>query len=215
MSSQPIGAKLNLGCGDDQKPGYIGLDIRQTQAADIQGNALALPFRSNSFQEVYADNVLEHFEDPCEALNEIHRILSPEGALIAKVPVVGTAAAHIDRSHLFIADPNTWRELLFNFFNDVYTEPLGIRFPFVSEKWAQVQADLIQDGLWELANCFKFKCSKKKVLEKKVRLLARPWQNTLEERRIQQLMEQHYLRLKSDLKKEIFQEIRDELGLGR
>jgi len=45
-----------------------------------------LPFRSNSLQLVIAADVLEHIEDPKNAVNEIYRILTPGSSFLATVP---------------------------------------------------------------------------------------------------------------------------------
>ena len=52
----------------------------------IQGNALSLPFKSESFDRVIASEMLEHVPDDVGAMNELHRVLKPGGILAATVP---------------------------------------------------------------------------------------------------------------------------------
>ena len=47
-----------------------------------------LPFDNNSFDVVTMIAVLEHLEHPIEIMNEISRVLKPNGALIITVPSV-------------------------------------------------------------------------------------------------------------------------------
>ena len=48
-----------------------------------QGSALALPFETGSFDKVYSCGVLHHIPDIHSAQKEIHRVLKPDGELIA------------------------------------------------------------------------------------------------------------------------------------
>lgn len=50
------------------------------------GNALKLPFASNSFDVVVCSEVLEHIPDYKQAITEITRILKPNGTLAVSVP---------------------------------------------------------------------------------------------------------------------------------
>jgi SAM-dependent methyltransferase len=50
------------------------------------GNALKLPFAAGAFGLAVCAEVLEHIPDDAAALAEIHRVLSPSGALALSVP---------------------------------------------------------------------------------------------------------------------------------
>ena len=57
-----------------------------SMAAATNGDALALPFPSNTFDRIIASEVLEHVTDDQVALDEIFRVLKPGGTLAATVP---------------------------------------------------------------------------------------------------------------------------------
>jgi SAM-dependent methyltransferase len=58
------------------------LDLRDSQASNIAGVGESLPFRSDQFDTVISFNVLDHTRDPCYVLNEISRVLKPDGRLL-------------------------------------------------------------------------------------------------------------------------------------
>lgn len=77
--------RLNLGCGDKAKSGFLGVDRHPCAAAgllcDFDGH---LPFRSGSIAAVDLDNVLEHVADVMKFMNEISRICQ-DGATVTIV----------------------------------------------------------------------------------------------------------------------------------
>jgi SAM-dependent methyltransferase len=52
----------------------------------VCGDALALPFKDNSFDLVFHQGVLEHFRDPAPLLNENVRVLKRSGQVLVDVP---------------------------------------------------------------------------------------------------------------------------------
>ena len=57
------------------------LDVKLTEASGTNSN-----YKSNTFERVFAMDVLEHFQDVGEPLREIRRILKDDGCLIASGP---------------------------------------------------------------------------------------------------------------------------------
>lgn len=45
-----------------------------------------IPYPGGTFDLVFADNVMEHLADPAGALNEVWRVLKPEGVFLFKTP---------------------------------------------------------------------------------------------------------------------------------
>jgi len=79
--------KLNVGCGQKKKEGYIGIDkndYRQEYVRDIE--KYCLPFNDNSVDEIFCEHTLEHLDNPMFVINEFWRILKPEGKAIIIVP---------------------------------------------------------------------------------------------------------------------------------
>jgi ubiquinone/menaquinone biosynthesis C-methylase UbiE len=52
----------------------------------VVADAVRLPFRRDSFSVVVASEVLEHLNDPGEALGEAHRIMKDDGKIIVRTP---------------------------------------------------------------------------------------------------------------------------------
>lgn len=93
------GTVLDVGCGDRwaeknllPDTTYYGLDSLHTGMAwygakpNVFGNALTLPFASESFDSVLLLDVLEHLPDAGVALSEAARVLKPKGRLLVSIP---------------------------------------------------------------------------------------------------------------------------------
>ena len=52
----------------------------------MQGSVYKLPFEDNTFDLVICSEVLEHLEDYHAAIDEIYRVLKPEGKFLPSVP---------------------------------------------------------------------------------------------------------------------------------
>ncbi|MBA8886545.1 SAM-dependent methyltransferase [Dokdonella fugitiva] len=87
----PLPRKINVGCGYDRREGYLNVDLHAVHNPDLVGDVVALPMLpSGAFDEVLAQDVLEHFEraKTAPALQEWSRLLAPGGVLHVRVPAL-------------------------------------------------------------------------------------------------------------------------------
>ena len=86
--------KINLGCGSDIKEGYNNIDARNLKNVDMVKDICLLDFESNSVEEIFASDIIEHF--PQNAIRPLllrfHKWLKPGGKLIIRVPNMVTLA---------------------------------------------------------------------------------------------------------------------------
>ena len=66
----------------------IDIDLKNTsgKADYIRATGLKMPFKRNSFDVITSTEVIEHVSDHNTFLNEIHRVLVPEGFFILSTP---------------------------------------------------------------------------------------------------------------------------------
>jgi predicted SAM-dependent methyltransferase len=84
---------LDVGCGNAKK-GTIGIDIDREVGPDVVADAIALPFKGETFDKVISVQCLEHLWRPSSrpmeavmsALNEFYRVLRKGGCLDLTVP---------------------------------------------------------------------------------------------------------------------------------
>ena len=81
---------LDVGCG--VKPYYpffadaerfVGTDVVENPAADLLGPVEALPVEDGSFDVVLCNQVLEHCDDPAQAVRELRRVTASGGRVLA------------------------------------------------------------------------------------------------------------------------------------
>lgn len=101
--------KLNLGCGTDFKDGWVNLDSAAISGVDVVHNVetLPLPFEDNSFEEILAQDILEHIEY-VPVLRDLHRILAPGGKIHIRVPHFTSKNNFIDPTHKRQFSVSTW-----------------------------------------------------------------------------------------------------------
>lgn len=79
--------KLNIGCGNIHKNGFVNIDI--IEPADLICDvSKGLPFEDNSVEKIEMDNLLEHFDNDqfLFVMNECHRVLIEGGVFWFRVP---------------------------------------------------------------------------------------------------------------------------------
>lgn len=88
--------KLDIGCWNNKKRGFLGIDIEKNLAADVVCNAtVSLPFKDSSFSEIYCAHFLEHVENPMNIVREIIRIAKPGAKITIKVPHFSSCIAYL------------------------------------------------------------------------------------------------------------------------
>ncbi len=120
--------RLNVGCGHEVLPGFVNLDVRPVPGLSLRANVLRLPFADEAARVIHAGSLLEHFDNPCLVLDELHRVLHPQGRLIVRVPALGTNSAHLDPTHRFLADLTQWRSILLGYCERVRINSVGVKY---------------------------------------------------------------------------------------
>jgi SAM-dependent methyltransferase len=95
--------RLNLGCGRSPKAGWVNLDCEAWPGVDVVRDVLrGLPFGDGSVDEIYSENFLEHIPqaEVIFLMNEMHRVLVPNGVANHIVPEAGTVYDLSDPTHL-------------------------------------------------------------------------------------------------------------------
>jgi SAM-dependent methyltransferase len=87
--------KLNLGCSDDHRAGYVNVD-RHAPADELVALECGWPWPESSIDEIYAHDVFEHLPSKLVAMNQAHFVLKPGGLLDLAVPCVMLADGRVN-----------------------------------------------------------------------------------------------------------------------
>jgi SAM-dependent methyltransferase len=82
---------LDVGCGPkpyypffaERASEYVGVDVVAHPAADLIGRVEELPVEDGAFDLVLCTQVLEHCDDPAQAVRELRRVTAPGGRVLA------------------------------------------------------------------------------------------------------------------------------------
>mgnify|MGYP003423107988 CR=1 FL=1 len=93
--------RLNFGCGNDIRYGYINLDNFNGPGVDVIHDVenFPYPFKDDDFDEIILINVLEHLSNPVKVLEELHRIVKPGGQVVIRVPYYNARDMYTDPTH--------------------------------------------------------------------------------------------------------------------
>ena len=82
--------RLNVGCGDDVRDGYVNVDFRKTRGSvlAVDLSIFPWPFDDESAEQILMLDFLEHFPYSMTGLilGECYRVLHPDGEVVIQVP---------------------------------------------------------------------------------------------------------------------------------
>ncbi|MEK6913443.1 MAG: methyltransferase domain-containing protein [Nanoarchaeota archaeon] len=126
--------KLNLGCQDDIREGYINQDIFQFGKVDdvFDFNKFPWKYKDNTFDEVRIWNCLFLAKDFVRFMQEVYRVSKPNAKIIIKTQFfLSTESAN------YPYNPTQTNYNSFDIFSKEgeYYRRLGIEFKILKRKW--------------------------------------------------------------------------------
>ncbi|PIP35048.1 MAG: hypothetical protein COS92_08510 [Desulfobacterales bacterium CG07_land_8_20_14_0_80_52_14] len=104
--------KLDVGCGQNKKKGFLGIDIAGSQGVDfvldITNEKLPLP--DNSVDEVFSNHFFEHIDSPKEALEELIRVSVERATFEIWTPYLKSDEAFL-LGHRHFYNETIWRHI--------------------------------------------------------------------------------------------------------
>ena len=122
--------KLNLGCSSAHHEGFTNVDLCPPAdvIADLNGE---WPWEDSSIDYILGIDIIEHLTNKINTMNEIWRVLKPEGVAELEVPTTNGECAFADPTHV-----SFWNSKSFSYFlvghpyRCQYAEAYGIRAKF-------------------------------------------------------------------------------------
>lgn len=113
VEGEPPLRVLDVGCGGRKQYFHaIGIDRHPHPGVDIVADLeRGLPVADRSIDHVFAVHFLEHVHHLLPLLNELHRVLRPEGVLHVMVPHHASVNAWADPTHVRYFHPQTFKFL--------------------------------------------------------------------------------------------------------
>jgi len=144
--------KLNLGCQDDIREGYINQDIFQFGKVDdvFDFNKFPWKYKDNTFDEVRIWNCLFLAKDFVKFMQEVYRVSKPNAKIIIKTQFfLSTESAN------YPYNPTQTNYNSFDIFlnGGEYHRRLGIEFKIIKRKWIYSENRLLSK-LNSLPNLF-------------------------------------------------------------
>jgi SAM-dependent methyltransferase len=140
-----------------------GCRVAQQHGLDVRcGDLTQINFAPDSFDLIYLSHCFEHLSAPCETLDKIRDILSPEGLMIMKIPNAGSWEAgwfgkrwflYDAPRHLFHYTPHTIRDMISRRglrVTKIQFDP-GAAYGFrksLTQLWQEKYAKTLKHGFW-------------------------------------------------------------------
>jgi predicted SAM-dependent methyltransferase len=158
--------KLNLGCGQNLKAGWVNVDLFDP-GADLQLDLRQpLPFSDGSASIIYTEHVFEHLALPCthdamgwtlegpgcpseamQFLRETLRVLAPGGTFSVGVPDAERAIRMYSRGELERWTP-PWCDTPMHFLNYVFRQGREHKYAWDAETLGKTLAAVGFDDVW-------------------------------------------------------------------
>ena len=106
--------ELDIGCGGNKQPGFVGMDVQKLPGVDIVHDIEKYPWPlpDNCVQLAIASHVAEHIEPSrfgfINWMNEIWRVMEPDGRLMLSLPYGNNSLFVQDPTHVNPCNENTW-----------------------------------------------------------------------------------------------------------
>jgi len=111
-SKQHGGIQLDIGCGFSKQPKYLGMDIRNVKGVDILHNVEDTPYPipKDSCRTILMSHLMEHIcpKRMLAVMDELWRIMKPEGQLLISGPYGRSDGMLQDPSHCNFMNENTF-----------------------------------------------------------------------------------------------------------
>jgi predicted SAM-dependent methyltransferase len=172
--------KIDLGCGPNKRPGYIGVDHLPLHGVDIVCNLEEglQAFPDNCADEILSIHFLEHIANFELLMRDIHRVLKPTGQKIIYVPHFSNPYYYSDYTHKrffglytfdYFSKLNTgYRRKVINFYTDyhfivvkrklIFKSPFVIRNLFKQVLQRIFNVNKFMQEFYEENFCYMFPC---------------------------------------------------------
>ena len=136
LDTSPAPLRIDLGCGPNPKPGFIGLDQYNFDGKVdhvLNLGSERLPFDDNTVDEVHTSHFVEHLNasERCHLLNELYRVMKPGSKATMIVPHWGSSRAYGDPTHAWPPIGEMW-------------------FYYLDRSWRAAQAPHTDKANWPL-----------------------------------------------------------------
>lgn len=143
------GISLDIGCGGNKQPGFVGLDIRPLPGVDIVHDMEQIPYPipDEICNVILASHVVEHINPArfgfVNVMNEWHRLLKPHGRLLISLPYGFSYGYVQDPTHCNPCNEATWA-----YFDP--THPSGLYGIYTPKPWKIIVSSLHTNGNMEV-----------------------------------------------------------------
>lgn len=124
--------KIDIGCGDHKREGFVGIDIAHGSQVDIVIDIERdnLPFEDNSIDYVFSNHAFEHIRSPQKILREIVRVCKHNAVVEIWTPYLKSNDAFV-LGHFSFYNETIWKHICYEY-DDFYFADAPGRFELMS-----------------------------------------------------------------------------------